>query len=70
MLKNLWSTEWIVKLKKNNFIYEQKKHQLSNDAWVSKILCHVKRIVLKSLLRKQNKNVQFPEKFKIFSENN
>lgn len=48
------------------FTYEQK---LLAQQWVLKILRFAKIFVLKSILRKQNKNVQFSEEIKISSEN-
>lgn len=48
------------------FTYEQK---LLAQQWVLKILRFGKIFVLKSILRKQNKNVQFSEEIKISSEN-
>lgn len=49
-----------------SFTYEQK---LLAQQWVLKILRFAKIFVLKSILRKQNKNVQFSEEIKISSEN-
>lgn len=48
------------------FTYEQK---LLAQQWVLIILRFGKIFVLKSILRKQNKNVQFSEEIKISSEN-